>query len=150
MSKNSKIVIAVLLVIAVILICVFAVPKKDGEEVINNTQETENVVNEVENKVEENTVVENKVEEPVIENKTEVPEQGKVSEENSDVGTTDKKQQAIALVKDKWGEDSTVTFRCDSITNDGEYIIAVVSSQTASVKNYFKVNLEAGTVEIDY
>lgn len=150
MSKNSKIVIAVLLVIAVILICVFAVPKKDGEEVINNTQETENVVNEVENKVEENTVVENKVEEPVIENKTEVPEQGKVYEENSDVGTTDKKQQAIALVKDKWGEDSTVTFRCDSITNDGEYIIAVVSSQTASVKNYFKVNLEAGTVEIDY
>ena len=140
MSKNSKIVIAVLLVIAVILICVFAVPKKDGEEVINNTQETENVVNEVENKVEE----------PVIENKTEVPEQGKVYEENSDVGTTDKKQQAIALVKDKWGEDSTVTFRCDSITNDGEYIIAVVSSQTASVKNYFKVNLEAGTVEIDY
>ena len=150
MSKNSKIVIAVLLVIAVILICVFAVPKKDGEEVINNTQETENVVNEVENKVEENTVVGNKVEEPVIENKTEVPEQGKVYEENSDVGTTDKKQQAIALVKDKWGEDSTVTFRCDSITNDGEYIIAVVSSQTASVKNYFKVNLEAGTVEIDY
>ena len=38
MSKNSKIVIAVLLVIAVILICVFAVPKKDGEEVINNTE----------------------------------------------------------------------------------------------------------------
>lgn len=150
MSKNSKIVIAVLLVIAVILICVFTVPKKDDEEVVNNTQETENIVNEVENKVEENIVVENKVEEPVIENKTEVPEQGKVYEENSDVGTTDKKQQAIALVKDKWGEDSTVTFRCDSITNDGEYIIAVVSSQTASVKNYFKVNLEAGTVEIDY
>ena len=150
MSKNSKIVIAVLLVIAVILICVFAVPKKDGEEVINNTQETENVVNEVENKVEENTVVENKVEEPVIENKTEVPEQGNVYEQDNDIGSTDKKQQAIALVKDKWGEDSTVTFRCDSITNDGEYIIAVVSSQTASVKNYFKVNLEAGTVEIDY
>lgn len=150
MSKNSKILIAVLLVIAVILICVFTVPKKDDEEVVNNTQETENIVNEVENKVEENIVVENKVEEPVIENKTEVPEQGKVYEENSDVGTTDKKQQAIALVKDKWGEDSTVTFRCDSITNDGEYIIAVVSSQTASVKNYFKVNLEAGTVEIDY
>ena len=150
MSKNSKIVIAVLLVIAVILICVFTVPKKDDEEVVNNKQETENIENEVENKVEENIVVENKVEEPVIENKTEVPEQGKVYEENSDVGTTDKKQQAIALVKDKWGEDSTVTFRCDSITNDGEYIIAVVSSQTASVKNYFKVNLEAGTVEIDY
>ena len=84
------------------------------------------------------------------ENKTEVPEQGKVYEENSDVGTTDKKQQAIALVKDKWGEDSTVTFRCDSITNDGEYIIAVVSSQTASVKNYFKVNLDTKTVEVDY
>lgn len=150
MSKNSKIVIAVLLVIAVILICVFTVTKKDDEEVVNNTQETENIVNEVENKVEENIVVENKVEEPLIENKTEVPEQGKVYEENSDVGTTDKKQQAIALVKDKWGEDSTVTFRCDSITSDGEYIIAVVSSQTASVKNYFKVNLEAGTVEIDY
>ena len=55
----------------------------------------------------------------------------KVYEENSSVGTTDKKQEAIALVKQKWGEDDTVTFRCDSVSNNGEYIIAVVSKETA-------------------
>ena len=151
MSKNSKIVIAILLIIAVILICVFVLPKKDSEEQTNNVISTENIVNEIENTVSETNTVENEFEEePIIENKTEVPEQGKVYEENSSVGTTDKKQEAIALVKQKWGEDDTVTFRCDSITNDGEYIIAVISSQSATVKNYFKVNLETETVEVDY
>ena len=64
--------------------------------------------------------------------------------------TTNKKQEAIDKVKEVWGEDNTVTYRCDSVTNDGEYIIAVVSTETMTVKNYFRVNLEKNTVEVDY
>ena len=48
------------------------------------------------------------------------------------------------------GEDNTVAFRCDSVTGNGEYIIAVISKKTASVKNYFRVNLAHQTVILEY
>lgn len=159
MSKNAKIVIAVVLVVLVVIICCFTFGKnKDKQDdnvnaeniitnkVVENEDENENVVNETEANTVENEVVE----EEIIENVTEVKPQGTVYESNSNAGTTDKKQDAIALVKEKWGEDPTVTFRCDSVSNDGEYIIAVVSKESATVKNYFKVNLTTKTVEVDY
>ena len=157
MSKNTKIIIAVVLVILVIVLCFSTMGKnKENENEVKNENLT--VTNEivedeaemVENEVEENTIENEVVEEEIVENVTEVKPQGSVYESNSNAGTTDKKQDAIALVKEKWGEDESVTFRCDSVSNNGEYIIAVVSKDSASVKNYFKVNLEAGTVEIDY
>ena len=153
MSKNGKIVITVVLVILVIVMCC-TLGKSEENKVKNETiiatnevieNEEENVVNEV-----TENVVENEVVEEIVENVTEVNPQGTVYESNSNAGTTDKKQDAIALVKEKWGEDSTVTFRCDSVSSNGEYIIAVVSKESASVKNYFKVNLQTKTVEIDY
>lgn len=157
MSKNAKIVIAVVLVVLVIIICCFTLGKNKEKqddnvgtenlitnEVVEN--EDENVVNEIESNTVENEVVE----EEIIENVTEVKPQGTVYESNSNAGTTDKKQDAIALVKEKWGEDSTVTFRCDSVSSNEEYIIAVVSKETATVKNYFRVNLATKTVEVDY
>lgn len=152
MSKNAKIILTIIIVILVIVLCVVFGKKDNSEnENINTNTETEEVNNtSVENTVaESNTNTEIK-EETIIENVIEVEPQGTIYESNSDIGTTDKKQQAINLVKNTWGEDETVTFRCDSITSDGEYIIAVVSTQTASVKNYFKVNLDKKTVEIDY
>ena len=157
MSKNAKIIIAVVLVILVIILCFFKIGKnKENEnEVKNETISAANEVVEdeaenVENEVEENTIENEVVEEEIVENVTEVKPQGTVYESNSNAGTTDKKQDAIALVKEKWGEDSTVTFRCDSVSNDGVYIIAVVSKETATVKNYFKVDLNTKTVEVDY
>lgn len=156
MSRNTKIIIAVILIILVIVICCFTFMKKDkddtksNENVIANETAIENIVeNSVVNEIVENKIVEEK-EEPIIENVTEVKPQGTVYESKTDTGTTDKKQEAIGLVKEKWGEDSTVTFRCDSVSSKGEYIIAVVSKETATVKNYFKVNLKTKTVEVDY
>ena len=154
MSKNTKIIIAVVLVILVIVLCFSKIGKNKENELKNEALTVTNEIIEkedenVENEVEENTV-ENEVEEEIVENVTEVKKQGTVYESNSNAGTTDKKQDAIALVKEKWGEDSTVTFRCDSVSNDGSYIIAVVSKETATVKNYFKVDLSTKTVEVDY
>lgn len=160
MSRNAKIIIAVILVILVVVICCITFGKSnnkkqeiDNENIVSNelVEDLENTANETEETSLENEVVENEVEEePVIKNVTEVKPQGTVYESNTDTGTTDRKQEAIALVKEKWGEDSTVTFRCDSVSSNGEYIIAVVSKETASVKNYFKVNLTTKTVEVDY
>lgn len=155
MNSNEK--IAIIVFIAIIaLIVVFCTFKDNGENknLVNEVIEENIIENSIdENEVDENVVeneVENKVEEPIIENVTKVEPQGTVYESNSDIGTTDKKQQAIDLVKQTWGEDDTVTFRCDSVNAKGEYIIAVVSKDAATVKNYFKVNLNTKTVEIDY
>ena len=158
MSREVKIIIAVVLII-IVIICCFTLGKKDNKnenevtnEIVNEIENevSNEITNNVENEVETNTAVENKVEEVVIENVIEVEPQGTIYETNSDIGTTDKKQEAINLVKEKWGEDDTVTFRCDSVTSGGEYIIAVVSKETATVKNYFKVNLATKSVEVDY
>ena len=155
MSKNAKVIIIVILIIGVI-VCCMTLGKNDSEE--NSETDIENIET---NNVIENTAIENEVlnntienevveEEPIVENITEVKPQGAVYETSTDAGTTDKKQQAISLVKEKWGEDNTVTFRCDSVSTNGEYIIAVVSKESASVKNYFRVNLSTKSVEVDY
>lgn len=118
-----------------------------------NTTKVENVVNEVE---EENTVeVENTVNEVEPEEIKTTVEQGGASsaslyEKNNDAGSTQKKNEAIQLVKENWGADDTVTFRCDQVTGDGIYVIAVVSKQTGNVQNYFRVNLDDKIVQVDY
>lgn len=114
----------------------------------------ENVVNEVNNELTENTVINEvknskKNENTSNEERTEVGSSA-IYEQNNDVGSTDKKQEAIKLVKEKWGEDGSVTFNCDSVTSKGEYIIAVISKETANVSCYFRVNLTNKTAEIEY
>lgn len=158
MSRNVKIIIAIVLIILVIVICCLTFGKSKKEDLKEDTETVNTISNEllentnaIENELSTNSV-ENKVieDEPIIQNVTEVKKQGTAYETSSDTGTTDRKQDAIALVKEKWGEDSTVTFRCDSVSSNGEYIIAVVSKESASVKNYFRVNLSTKTVEVDY
>lgn len=155
MSRNEKIFIVIVLITIVIIVLFSVFRKKDEPDISNENLIENNIENEIEkNEIDTNTFneneVKNEIEETIIENITEVEPQGTVYESNSDLGTTDKKQQAIDLVKQTWGEDDTVTFRCDSVNSKGEYVIAVVSKETASVKNYFKVNLKTKTVEIDY
>lgn len=152
-KEKMAIVIFAIIIILVVVVCTLKNDKKETN-ITNEIVEENIIANDIysENKIDENKVeeVENKVEEPIIENVTKVEPQGTVYESNSNVGTTDKKQEAINLVKQTWGEDDTVTFRCDSVNSKGEYIIAVVSKESASVKNYFKVNLNTKTVEVDY
>ena len=56
----------------------------------------------------------------------------------------------INIVKNKWGEDDSVTFVCDHVTDDGEYIIAVVSNSSAEVLNYFRVNIKDNFATLEY
>ena len=164
MDKKMKIKIKIIIAVVVILLTIacgvsaFYITSNHNEENdINNEAENNTIIeNEIiqENVVDENIIQENvakpetntQIQTPVIENVTPVAPQGTAYESDSDVGTTNKKQEAINLVKQKWGEDNTVTFSCDSVTANGEYIIAVTSLETATVKNYFIVNLENKTV----
>lgn len=156
MGKSAKVLIAVVVIAIAVLICYNTLGKKGpvSTETDNTIVEENTVENEV---IEDNTVnneVENEVVNEVVENKVETPSVPKSSanayESDSDVGSTNKKEEAIKLVKEKWGEDDTVSFTCDSITSDGEYVVAVNSKEKASVLNYFRVNLEKKTVVVDY
>ena len=152
MKKNGKFIVIVLIIIVVGMLCVFSF-KKDNtptnadieNTIVQDKNEIENVVSAPENIIEEE-----KISEEPKENKIKESTLSSVYEQNNDIGSTDRKQEAINLVKKTWGEDDSVTFRCDSITNSGEYIIAVISKDSARVQNYFKVNLDKKTVEIDY
>ena len=61
-----------------------------------------------------------------------------------------KQKQAVELVKQKWGTDSKVYFTNENVKSSGEYIVAARDKSTTEVKQYFKVNIETGTVEVDY
>lgn len=73
-----------------------------------------------------------------------------VSENKEPVGnltdSTDKKEQAINLVKKNWGDDNTVLFDCYVNSND-EYIVTV-SSTSGKVISYYKVDLEKGQIDL--
>lgn len=156
MNNKVKFCIAIIIVIVMIVICVNILKKKNNTNEVNSNV-VENITNnEVQNEI-ENTLVEN----VAVENKssqTEIKDEqletkdfsNSVYESNTDAGTTNKKQEAINLVKAQWGADDTVTFTCDSITSDGIYIIAVTSKERAVVLNYFRVNLATKTVTVDY
>ena len=155
-KRNTLIVIGIILLV-ICIACIVYINKFSKKEDINitYTNELENKVkNVVENKT-ENIVVENVVENETNEVKnetssTELVPSSSVYETNTDLGSTNRKQEAIGLVQKEWGKDDSVSFRCDSVTPDGKYIIAVVSKKTATVQNYFEVDLEKKTVEVDY
>lgn len=161
MDNKVKIIIGIVAVILVITICAITFgEKKNVEEVNSNNVENSvttntEVENEIQNTVVENEVkneIKNEVKKPIVEDEKLSTEDfsNSVYENNSDVGTTNKKQEAINLVKAQWGEDDTVTFSCDSITKDGIYIIAVISKERAVVVSYFRVDLATKTVTVDY
>ncbi len=171
MNNKVKIIIAVIVVIVALTAGVLAFrnnnsKNSDSQNVVNDISYENiemNVNNVIENEIdEENIALENQVSNisknesvvqnnaPVTESHIDIVPQGTAYSENSDVGTTNKKEEAIELVKQKWGEDSTVAFSCDSVTKEGEYIIAVTSLETATVKNYFRVNLETKEVNIEF
>ena len=166
MKNNYFWIIIVVVVVIGILACVLTQHVGTTEtignteafnEVSNNTNNTNAVDNNTNNTIEEDTNETNTAntttETTDNSGGTTLPEvapNAQIYETNTDLGSTDKKQEAINIVKSMWGEDNTVTYRCDSVTSDGKYIVAVVSTQTASVKNYFKVDLNTKTAEVDY
>ena len=111
----------------------------DIQNITNETNTVENTTtNEIKNTIDtKNNQVQNTTKEKKVSNSPAIP------------AVTDDKQKAIELVKKEWGEDDTVSFSFDYINEKGEYVVAVKDKASATVKNYFKVNLQNGTVELD-
>lgn len=157
MKKYGIYIIIAICVVIVAIACGVGL-NKNGQT--NTSLTSSNIVeetkkNETQNTIidETNTIAEEEIQDEISDDEEDINANttgSSIYEESNDVGSTDKKQEAIDLVKQKWGEDDTVTFRCDSVASNGEYIIAVTSKTSAKVLNYFKVNLENKTVIVDY
>ena len=132
-------------------------------EVSNETQNstsTENVTteNQVENAVVENEVTNENINQTTnavinVTNTSKPVTNTNVNNNKNNTsfnpGVTDQKQKAIELVKKEWGNDDSVDFLFDYVNEKNEYVVAVKDKATATVKYYFRVNLETGTVELD-
>ena len=154
--------IVCVVVVAITFFMIHDIQKKIDKMEPQNTLGTldntsQNEVTDVENEVSENLVEEN-----VVENENSNSTENATSSKNQVInqtinesskptqpGVTDQKQKAIELVKKEWGEDDTVNYVFDYVNENGEYVIAVKDRNTATVKYYFRVNLETKTVELD-
>lgn len=124
------------------------------ENIIQN-QVNENNTNE-QNVSTENNIVENTVVNEINNMTNTATNQTSNTSKNTTIpntpaipAVTDDKQKAIELVKKEWGADDTVSFSFDYINEKGEYVVAVKDKASATVKCYFRVNIQSGTVELD-
>lgn len=126
---------------------------KNANEVNNENVAHNTNTNTVENIVDENSAKNETVENTNTTNtkKEEIKTpQTAVTSGDDDKLAENKQNQAVELVKQKWGSDSKVYFTNESVNSKGEYIVAARDKSSTEVKNYFKVNIETGTVEVDY
>lgn len=157
-KEENKLFFIIGIVILIVLIVILINNKRKKNTVSaenqNNIEINDETDNEFENSISEEIIneiekaMQNKLEEEnAIAN---ITDNKKTSSNKTTPGITDKKQEAIELVKKEWGEDSSVNFAFDYVNEKGEYVIAVKDNVTATVKNYFKVNLTTKKVEVDY
>lgn len=164
-GKISKLKIGLLIICIVVVGVTFYmiqdIQTKIQKEGPQNTLKTEDKLENEENKIAENETIENTMQQNMVENQTTNTQQESdlpntvvnetISESSKPAipGVTDEKQKAIELVKKQWGQDDTVNYVFDYVNENGEYVIAVKDKVSATVKNYFRVNLTTQTVELD-
>lgn len=160
MKKNLKKYIfpaICVLVVVITFVLLFDMQKK-ASKITNakdeNEVKKENIIDNTNTNKVENTVNENSVENETVENNL-IPQnvtapQSAVTSDDNDKLAENKQKQALELVKQHWGADSKVYFTNESVKSSGEYIVAARDKSTTEVKQYFKVNIEKGTVEVDY
>lgn len=154
MKKFYKFIIIILCLIAV-GVTFYLISKMNSEietkkQSSNQNQIENNLETEPKNIVEENqTAVENIVNE--IENTiTNENLSNETEEDDGDefISIESSKNEAIRLVKEKWGQDSSVYFTNEE--NNGDiFVVAVRSKETTAVECYYNVNIKEKTVEID-
>lgn len=104
-----------------------------NETVVNNVISNE-IVNEIENTLETST-------ENIITDGEEKPYE-EIESENEKI------EKAVNIVKEHWGEDSSVIIQYDGWKNEGKYVVVVRDAQTRNTKFEFYVDIETGKYEI--
>ena len=153
MRKYFKFIVPIICIVVVIITfyMIFDIRSKVeevnyGTEDIELNEEKEDVIVEEQNVVEENTDLEDKNED---ENATNTSQKEEISEKE-DRYSKEKLDEAISLVQKAWGEDSTVYFTNEGLNSEGLYMVAARDKTSTTVRNYFKVNLDNKSVQVDY
>ena len=168
---NFKVIVPVvcIIIIGITFYMINDMNKKIGQKnesnmtLIENAVEDGDVENETEEELQENTTqneVKNEVSEEVkneVSNKVSNTSKNNTKKDTTTTtnfapaqpAVTDAKQEAIELVKKEWGADDTVNYVFEYINENGEYVVSVKDKSTATVKYYFRVNLDTKSVELD-
>ena len=113
---------------------------KIKENTVNRVNNTQNIVNEIE----QNVILNNVVSENTV-NNSEV-EENDMQESFEKEGN---QQLAIELVKEKWGDTSSVYLTNEGINDDGEYLVAVRGKDSTAIIASFRVDIKNKKVNID-
>ncbi len=158
MDKSTKILLIVLAIALIVVGAVIVFTKSDNvvnnETTNNSVNEAVNnalnwINNEMGNEVEGNEATENETVSNVVENTNnngnDKTEDENITENQKEEMADDEK--AIELVKNKWGEDDSVTFKIDEKTEDGKYSVSVVDKNTTEVLMWYEADIKNETVE---
>ena len=116
----------------------------------NTVNTTNNVKNTSVNTVANTAVANNtKTNTNTVGSKTPVTNTANTETTTEDLSGRNEKEKAVTLVAKEWGEDSSVYFTNEGISN-GLYIVAVRDKSNTSVKMFYKVDLKNNKVEVDW
>lgn len=138
MDRKKRIIVFIL-VIAVVGVAIFLSIKILDKPVTPSNNNITNTANEIITNIVSNNIIENTaLDINTIENQIQITT-------NIGPDTTSGKDKAIKLVKDDWGEDTSVYFYVDEVNEDGKYMVSVRDNATTSVVVWYMVDVNNNT-----
>lgn len=149
MNRETKIVIILVIILAVVCGVIFFNKQENKSQVTNSNtvlnETAQNVTEEILNKVENtNTFEENNDKK---EDNTNTVENNSSNTNNSEKTSENDSDRAIEMVKNEWGKDDNVTFKIDEQTEDGKYVVCVMETSTTKVIMWYNVDVKNNTIE---
>lgn len=149
MNRETKIVIILVIILAVVCGVIFFNKQENKSQVTNSNtvlnETAQNVTEEILNKVENtNTFEENNDKK---EDNTNTIENNSSNTNSSEKTSENDSDRAIEMVKKEWGKDDNVTFKIDEQTEDGKYVVCVMETSTTRVIMWYNVDVKNNTIE---
>ena len=149
MNRETKIVIILVIILAVVCGVIFFNKQENKSQVTNSNtvlnETAQNVTEEILNKVENTNTFEENNDKKEDNTNT---EENNSSDTNSNEKTSENdSDRAIEMVKNEWGKDDNVTFKIDEQTEDGKYVVCVMETSTTKVIMWYNVDVKNNTIE---
>lgn len=149
MNRETKIVIILVIILAVVCGVIFFNKQENKSQVTNSNtvlnETAQNVTEKILNKVENtNTFEENNDKK---EDNTNTIENNFSNTNSSEKTSENDSDRAIEMVKNEWGKDDNVTFKIDEQTEDGKYVVCVMETSTTRVIMWYNVDVKNNTIE---
>lgn len=149
MNRETKIVIILVIILAVVCGVIFFNKQENKSQVTNSNtvlnETAQNVTEEILNKVENTNTFEKNNDKK--EDNTNTIENNSSNTNSSEKTSENDSDRAIEMVKNEWGKDDNVTFKIDEQTEDGKYVVCVMETSTTRVIMWYNVDVKNNTIE---